>query len=72
MLGDEVEILAVRLAPNRVGKLDAQPLHTLAHLVELGLPLAAQLLVLEDHAHDLGAMVGRLADRAADDVLHLA
>ena len=30
-----------------------------AHLVELGLPLGAQFLVLEDDADDLGAMIGR-------------
>ena len=60
------------LLPDGVCQLDAQALHALAHGVELGLPLGAQFLVLEDDADDLGAMVGRLRDGAADDVLHLA
>ena len=60
MLGDEVEILAVRALADRFCQFDAQTLHPFPHFLELGGPLGAQLLVLEDDADDLGAMVRRL------------
>src|SRR5690606_35211659 len=49
----------------------AQADHAGAHLVELGLPFGAQFGILEDGADDFGAMIGRLAIGATDDVEQL-
>src|SRR5690606_34269357 len=72
MLGDEIEIRGVRLAPDRLRQLDAPALHALAHVLELGGPFGAQVLVLGVDAHALGALVAGLADGPSDDILHVA